>query len=146
MPEENTNAVIWLVDTHPTSRRKVVLEDDGRSCWLYLRDVPDGPVKKSVLVYSPIQPVSRAEFEKEIGRGDTPMLMSDYASKDAVITERYPDDFSFDWREDGGAVAVRYRDEVIGVVSIEEKYGSSRAIARSGPFGDPLILTRYSWI
>ncbi|WP_138223090.1 hypothetical protein [Nibricoccus aquaticus] len=72
--------------------------------------------------------------------------MADYASSHAVITERYPDDFSFVWREDGDAAAVRYRDEIIAVVSVDEEHGSSRAISRSGPFGDPLQLARYPWL
>lgn len=146
MREENSNAVIWLSDTHTVSGHSVVLEDDGRSCWLYLRDYPGGKVAKSVIAYSPIAPVSRSEFERKVGRGDTPILMADYASREAVITERYPDDFSFIWREDGRAVALRYRNEVLAVVSADEQYGSSRAVSRSGPFGDPLKLGRYAWL
>jgi hypothetical protein len=143
---ERSDPVIWLSDAHPTSGHAVVLEDDGRSCWLYLRGHPEGQVAKSVIAYSPIAPVSRVEFQSKVGRGDTPILMAEFASAEAVIVERYPDDFSFEWREDGGAAALRYRDEVIAVVSIDERYGSSRAVAKSGPFGDPLHLERYPWL
>ncbi len=72
--------------------------------------------------------------------------MSEYASNKAVIAERYPDDFSFRWREDGKALAVYFRDEVLAVTSIEEKHGSSQAIGRSGPFGEPLMLVNYDWL
>jgi hypothetical protein len=146
MSEKNTNAVIWMDDTHAVSGYNVVLEDDGKSCWLYLREHPRGKVLKSVIVYSPIPPVSRADFEKTVGCGDIPILMADYASVQATITERYPDDFSFVWRDDGVAAAVRYRDEVLAVISREERFGSSRAVSRSGPFGDPLELSRYPWL
>lgn len=146
MSEENPNAVIWMDDTHVVSGFNVVLEDDGQSCWLYLREHPRGKVLKSVIAYSPISPVSRAEFEKKVGHGDIPILMADYASKEAIIAERYPDDFSFAWRDDGGAAAVRYRDEVLAVISRDERYGSSRAVSCAGPFGDPLELSRYPWL
>jgi hypothetical protein len=120
--------------------------DDGRSCWLYLHERTQGPVLKSVLAYSPIPPVTRSKFASCTGRGDTPILIADYASADAVILERSPGDFSFRWRPDGQAVALLYRGRVLAVATPDERYGSSTAIARSGPFGDPLAVERYAWL
>jgi hypothetical protein len=138
--------VVWVDEVHPLSGRAAIVVDDGRSCWLYLHERANGPVVKAVLCYSPIPPVTRAEFDSCVGRGDTPMLISEYASPDAVIVERFPDDFSFRWRPDGEAVAVLFRDRVLAVATPEERHGSSAAIARSGPFGDPLVIERYAWL
>ena len=138
--------VIWINEVHPLSGRAAVVVDDGRSCWLYLHERANGPVLKTVLCYSPIPPVTKAEFDSCVERGDTPILISDYASRDAVIVERFPDDFSFRWRPDGEAVAVLFRDSVLAVATPEERHGSSAAVARSGPFGDPLVIERYAWL
>jgi hypothetical protein len=99
-----------------------------------------------VLVYSPISPISYAEFKKRITKGDAPILIDSYASANAVITDRVSDDFHLRWREDGLAVAVIYRDEVIAVSEPEDKYGCSKAIAHSGSFGDPLLIEKYTWL
>jgi hypothetical protein len=138
--------VIWVDEVHPLSGRAAVIVDDAQSCWLYLHERANGQVLRSVLCYSPIPPVTRAEFDSCVGRGDTPILISDYASADAVIVERYPDDFAFRWRPDGEAVAVLFRDRVLAVATPEERHGSSAAIARSGPFGSPLVIERYAWL
>jgi len=138
--------VIWIDEVHPLSGRAAIVVDDGRSCWLYLHERANGPVLKSVLCYSPIPPITKAEFDSVVCCGDTPILISDYASPDAVIVERFADDFSFRWRPDGEAVAVLFRDRVLAVATPEERHGSSAAIARSGPFGDPLVLKRYTWL
>ena len=138
--------VIWVDEVHRLSGRAAIVVDDGRSCWLYLHERANGPVLRTVLCYSPIPPVTRAEFDSCVGRGDTPILMSEYASPDAVIVERSPDDFSFRWRPDGQAVAVLFRDRVLTVATPEEQHGSSAAIARSGPFGDPLVIEPYDWL
>jgi len=118
----------------------------GKSCWLYLCESREGPIVKSVLVYSPIQPVSWDALQSDASEGRAPVLTSKYASDRAVITKRKTDDFSFKWREDGKAVAIYFCDEIRAVVSIEEKYGSSTAIGKSGPFGDPLNLANYNWL
>lgn len=144
MPDERN--VIWVDEVHPLSGRAALVVDDGRSCWLYLHACTNGPVLKTVLCYSPIPPVTKAEFDFCIGRGDTPILISDYASPDAIIVERFPDDFSFHWRPDGEAVAVLFRNRVLAVATPDEEHGSSAAIARSGPFGDPLLIERYTWL
>jgi len=146
MNKADEHNVIWVDEVHPISGRVAIIVDDGRSCWLYLHECANGPVLRTVLCYSPIPPVTRAEFNSRVGRGDTPILTSEYASPDAVIVERFPDDFAFRWRQDGEAVAVRFRDRVLAVATPEERHGSSAAIARSGPFGDPLVLERYAWL
>lgn len=142
----NDEQVIWVDDVHPVSGRAAVLEDDGKSCWLYLHETAQGEVLKTVLVYSPIPPITSAEFKARLAAGDTPILVTDYASPQAVITERFPDDFSFRWREDGQAVAVVFRDEILAVATPEEVHGSSRSISRPGPFGDPLEIENYEWL
>jgi len=145
MTDEN-DTVIWVDEVHPVSGRAAILEDNGTSCWLYLHESANGPVLKTVLAYSPIAPISSAEFKERLSHGDTPILVSFYASPHAVIAERFPDDFSFRWRGDGEAVAVLYRNEVLAVATPEEAFGSSRAISQSGPFGDPLQIERYEWL
>ena len=86
--------MIWIDEVHPLSGRAAIVVDDGRSCWLYLHERANGPVLKSVLCYSPIPPITKAEFDSVVCCGDTPILISDYASPDAVIVERFADDFS----------------------------------------------------
>ena len=144
MPKETS--IIWLADTHRLSGRTAVLDDDGESCWLYLCADGGRSILKSVFVYSPVEPVDRATWKKKISAGEAPVLIADYASGAAVVAERYPDDFAFRWREDGDAVAVLFRDVAIAVVSVDEKHGSSKAIGRSGPFGDPLQIESYEWL
>lgn len=143
---DETEYIIWLDDVHLISGRAAIIHDDGRCCWLYLHEFPNGPVMKSVLVYSPILPISRAEFDSTMFRGQAPMLICDYASHEAVIAERFSSDFSFRWRPDGEAVAVIYRERILAVVSHEKRHGSSAAIAQSGPFGEPLVLDHYDWL
>src|SRR5690242_6095187 len=111
------NAAIWLTERHSLSGRSVVLEDDGESCWLYLCEHDSNQILRSAFAYSPMPP---ANVQRDVDSGETPVLMMEFASADAVIVERYPDDFSFRWRPDGDAVAVCYRDQVIAIASMDE--------------------------
>lgn len=146
MPQDDSRTVIWLTETNAVSGLAAVVEDDGRSCWLYLLAGCRGAILKRVLVYSVIPPISGAGFSGSAQNGDAPVLIAYYASARAVITERYPDDFSFRWRPDGKAVAVMFREEVFAIVAREEEQGHSLAIASSGPFGSPLMPEHFKWL
>lgn len=140
---ENDTSFIWLSDVHPLSGLAAVLEDNGTSCWLYLHKKVNGPILKSLFVYSPI---SLTEYKANTERESAPILTTSYASAHAVITDRIANDFHFKWRNDGLALAIVFRGDVIAATSLDEKYGSSRAISKAGPFGDPLITENYTWL
>ncbi len=146
MAQDDSRTVIWLTETNAISGRAVVVEDDGRSCWLYLLEDRRGGILKSVLVYSVGPAIGGSEVADSARSGDAPMLSARYASNRAVVPERYPDDFSFRWRPDGEAVAILFREEVYAIVAPEEEHGYSLAISTSGPFGSPLVLDRHRWL
>ncbi|MEM1452898.1 MAG: hypothetical protein AAF726_11055 [Planctomycetota bacterium] len=127
---------MFLTSHNEASDRHAVLEDDGTSCWLYLTAAGQRTPERDCFVYSPIEPAEELNTEA-IREGAPPVLVRSAASKESVIRDAVEADFSFTWSSDGESVAVQRRGVPIAMIARGENRGHSRALAVSGPHGEP---------
>jgi len=127
---------LFLSAQEPTSGRWAILEDDGTSAWLYVTEPDSRKPVADCLVYSRVAPVSDAELKAH--RGGPPPISARFSSAEAVVDAPSGAAIELTWTPDGRAAVVTINSELWAKVVVAEGRGSSRAISRSGPFGDPL--------
>jgi hypothetical protein len=128
---------IFLEHQHATSRRLAVLEADGRCAWLYLTEPGSRRPEKDAFVYSPGLLADSERAKAEAKEGLPPSLAAAFASERAVIGDARGEEFAFRWSAEGQGVAVLRKGEPIAMIVPGSKYGYSKALARSGPYGEP---------
>lgn len=135
MGDEDTG--IFLEHQHATTRRLVVLEADDRCAWLYLTGPGVRKPEKDAFAYTPGPLTDSDRARAEAKDGLPPSLAADYASGRATIEGARSEDFTFRWSADGRSVALLRRGEPIAMIVSDSKRGYSKALSRSGPYGEP---------
>lgn len=127
---------IFLTNQNNTSNRWAILDDNGKSAWLYLSEKGSSKPYKDSFAYSPIEPVSKINL-KAINKGEPPVLSKDLASKNAVIENPNQSDFTFHWSKDGESVTLLYKSQPISMIVKESKLGFSKSLKKKSPLGIP---------
>ena len=126
---------LFLEDEHPASGRLAVLEDDGKSAWLYLTEPGTRKPAADAWVYNRI-PAPPMEAIKSY-RGGPPPAAQGYASESALCEDAVAYEWSFIWSSDGEAVAVVKDGQPVAFIVLGEKGGYSRELVKEGPWGHP---------
>lgn len=126
---------IFLKEQNQISRRFCILDDDGKSCWFYLTEPDDGKYVADAFAYNRIDPIPKSQI-KEYREGPPPICKT-HASINAQIENPYPNQFIFIWSTDGESVALLKGNNPIAMIIDAKKYGYSKGIAVSGPWGHP---------
>ena len=134
--ENEVSEGLFIDSQHPVSERWAILEDNGKSCWLYLT-VPQEPrPERDCFVYSPVPPVEQLDVEA-MKQGSPPTLTKEIATPQAMISGPSESDFELRWSSDGNSVAVIYQQTPIAMIVQGQKSGLSRALSKESPFGVP---------
>lgn len=129
MADEN----LFLQHQHPVSRRLAVLEDDGKSGWLYVTD-PDS--RKPIGDGWVFNRVAAPQIEAiKSYRGGPPPAAAGYASENALCDDPLSHEWSFVWSSDGESVAVAKDGEAVAFIVGDQKGGYSRELMKEGPWG-----------
>jgi hypothetical protein len=83
------------------------------------------------------------EFRAHTEKGQAPPLAKDYASKEAILSAAKSREFRFQWTADGQSVALLRNNSPIAMILADAKRGFSRAVGKSGPYGDPWDQAKY---
>ena len=136
-------ANIFLQERSPASGRYAILEDDGKTAFLYLTE-PNAlkPIRDAV-VYSRVAPVSKVDWERIKTTGDTPQLPADLAGPSAVILSPKASRFKLKWSRDGQSVAVLLDGSPMAMATMNEKIGYSKAVKKDSPLGRVWDQQRY---
>ena len=126
---------LFLEAEHPASRRFAVLEDDGKSAWLYLTESNSRKPAADAWVYNRIAAPPTEAIKSY--RGGPPPAAQGYASETALCDDPAAHEWSFVWSSDGEAVAVVKDGEPVAFVVLGQKGGYSRALTKDGPWGHP---------
>lgn len=127
---------LFLSEQDPSSGRWAILEDDGISAWLYVTEPESRKSVADCLVYSRIPPISADALREH--RGGPPPITEAFASSEAVVVCPGESGIELAWTPDGRAAVVTFKSVLWAKIVTGESRGSSRAISRSGPFGEPL--------
>jgi hypothetical protein len=124
---------------HPGSRRWAVVEDDGRVAYLYLCKPDSTTPVADCFLYSraSLKPDSLEED------GGAPVVPDNYLVSAAPHLPPSSDAVQLRWSDDGESVAVLFGGVLMGFIAKGSRFGFSRLIAKSGPFGSPLDVELY---
>lgn len=126
---------LFLQDQHPASGRCAILDDDGTSAWLYLRETNSVKPIADAWVYNRIVAPSATEIQSY--RGRPPPAVQGYASEAALCPVPAMHEWSFLWSSDGESVAVLKNGEAVAFIVAGTRGGYSRELIQDGPWGHP---------
>ena len=131
---------LFQSDQHPESRRWAIVEDDGKSCWLYLTEADSTRIVAHCWLYNRVPAPSGRIFK----RGETPIVPAEFVVDPAPFPALVPTSVAFRWTRDGQAVAVHLGGELMGYLALPARFGFSRNLKTPGPYGSPLDLDAYA--
>ena len=118
---------------HPVSGLRALVEDDGDSVWLYLVDGRDRKIRADCWLYN--RRVFEAAELKGWPRDRPPPAPSDVVGPEACWAASLSETVEFIWSRDGGSVAVRIGETLLGYVVEGNRRGHSRYLRGAGPWG-----------
>jgi hypothetical protein len=130
-----------LSEQHPDSRRWAIFEDDGRSGWLYLTEPDRTAIAGDCWVYNRIPAPDLSEIAAF--RPGPPPAAQGFAGPAALVVEPDASRMRLLWAGDGGAVALLADGTPLGFLVAGEPRGTSRNLARTGPWGHTWDQSRY---
>jgi len=135
-------ADIRLSTVHPVSGLQALVEDDGHSVWLYLRDQNATGIQADCWLYNR-RPFQRAELS-QWPRDQPPPAPSDLVGPEACWTAPLPETADFTWAPDGRSVAVIIGGTTLGYIAAGDRRGHSRYLQAKGPWGAPFDPAMYA--
>jgi hypothetical protein len=131
----------FLSERHPVSRRWAIFEDDGRSAWLYLTEPDHTAPAGDCWLYNRIPAPDPSEIAAF--RPGPPPAACGFAGPEALVHEPDVTRMHLQWAADGGAVALLADGVPLGFLVAGERRGTSRYLARTGPWGNTWDQARY---
>lgn len=129
-----TSEDLFISELHPSSRRRAVIEDDGRVAWLYLTEPETRKPVADCWLYNRVPTPPRFNSSRE----EPPVVPQTHAGVDATMQPPSEESVRLQWSLDGESVAVFFDADLIGFIAHGQKHGYSRCIRVAGPFGSPL--------
>lgn len=124
---------IYLEDKNSISNRRVKLQRNDFTYYLYLTKFDSNSIDKDALAFMIKNPPKKIKWEKIKKNKKAPYLSKDYVTSYTVIKKIKTTDFKFIWSIDGNSVALLYKNEPIAFIIEEEKIGFSKATKVSSP-------------
>jgi hypothetical protein len=133
--EKLTREELFLANEHQGSGFVAILDDDGTSAWLYLRQCSSGMPIADAWVFNrvPAPPASAIQSY----RGRPPPAAQGYAGDEALCPAPANHEWSFVWSPDGKSVAVLMDGRAVACIIAGDKRGYSRNLVQDGPWGHP---------
>jgi hypothetical protein len=122
-------------EQHPGSRRWAILEDDGRSAWLYLSEPGTPKPIADSWIYNRVRLIEPAQLPEF--RGGPPPAAKEVASEECLLTDPDPSHMSFVWSRDGRSVAFVLGGKALGFIVDGGNPGYSRYLLKTCSWGHP---------
>lgn len=123
----------FLSERHPASDRTAIVEDDGRSAWLYMTRPGSHALAADCWLYNRLE--APASVDVEAARKQPPPAVQGVAGQGARIADPVWSAMRLLWSADGQSVAFLYHDVPLGFIAQAEKAGYSRNVVASCPWG-----------
>jgi hypothetical protein len=124
---------IFINSYNSLSDRYAILDEQDESAVLYLSEKGSQRPIKDAFAYMRIEPIDIDSWKDRMKAGEPPVLHKELASEQAVILTTKESDFSFTWSNDGDAVSLRYLNQPIAFISIDETFGFSKSVVKDSP-------------
>lgn len=127
---------LFLSERHASSKKTVVLVDEGASVWCYLTESDEShPIADCWLLNTIEAPENLDAFaQEENAPPATQTFVTDNAQRALPVTEA----IRFQWSADGESVAIYIEQELLGFIAHNNRRGYSTNLRKEGPFGSPL--------
>ena len=129
-----TSEDLFISQQHPVSRRRAVIEDDGRVAWLYLTEPETWKPVADCWLYNRVPTPPRFDSL----RGEPPVVPQTHAGVGATMQPPSEESVHLQWSSDGESVAVFFDAELVGFIVHGQQHGYSRHVRVVGPFGSLL--------
>ncbi len=137
MIDQSDKNGMFLTCQHATSRRHAIVEQRDGMISLCLTEPESGRGVMGCPLYSTVPLPEAVDWELIARTGQSPPIMSDVASSEAVLTNPVASEFSAIWSPDGHSVAVVRGGRIVGMIVAKATRGHSRALARESAIGLP---------
>lgn len=127
---------------HPVSGLQALVEDDGSSVWLYLRDPRASRIIADCWLYNRIS-IARGALANW-PHDQPPPAPDDVVGPDATWNTSLPAAPAFTWSSNGRSVAIAIGGATIGYIASGARRGCSRYLKASGPWGAPFDAAEYA--
>ncbi|BDD09829.1 hypothetical protein FUAX_22610 [Fulvitalea axinellae] len=114
----------------------LIISGDEHSVWAYLTNEDNEILLDGFVCSRGLLIDTNDDVRKYIEASFQPPLIREYASEFAVKTDLNADDLTIAWDE--GLASVLLGDELLLEMEYPELAAFSRAVKKSGPFGNPL--------
>jgi len=128
---------IFIHSYNNISERYAILDEFGKTGMLYLSEKGNQKPAKDAFAYMKEPPIDKELWKEKMKVGEPPVLHAEIASQSAVMSVTNENDFTFLWANNGQAVALLYKNQAIAFISLDEKYGFSKAVIEESPIVSP---------
>jgi hypothetical protein len=137
MIDQSDENGMFLTCQHSTSRRHAIVDQSEGMIYLCLTEPESGRGVMVCPLYSTVPPPEAVDWELIARTGQSPPIMSDVASSEAVLANPVGSEFSAIWSPDGHSVAVVRGGRIVGMIVANATQGYSRALAKESAIGLP---------
>ena len=130
---------LFLSEQHPTSRRWVVVEDDGTVAWMYLTEPDLEKPAAECWLYNRVH----APTTFNSSRGEPPVVPATHTDVVVPFVPPSAESVTLKWSLDGESVAIFIHTELVGFIAANQRRGFSKNLFMSGPFGSPIDRALY---
>jgi hypothetical protein len=128
---------IFITSDSPDDSYQCVVEGDNYTVWMYLYNYDKKEIVADSAVCSLSDPITYDEFKRIFKKGDTPRIVKEYASKQAIIKDMKNSRLSIKWADNNISVVVMIDDEPFSMIIKDKKPGFSKAIENPCPWANP---------
>ena len=137
MIDQSDENGMFLTCQHATSRRHAIVDQSEGMIYFWLTEPESGRGVMGCPLYSTVPPPEAVDWELIARTGQSPPIMSDVASSEAVLANPVGSEFSAIWSPDGHSVAVVRGGRIVGMIVANATQGYSRALAKESAIGLP---------
>jgi hypothetical protein len=128
------DAGLFVSQRHPGSRRRAIVEDDGRAAWLYLTRPDSSEPIADCWLYNRVP----APAGCEAGQDDPRVVPASHVASPAPFPATAEPAVQLRWSEDGESVAVSIDGRLAGFIANAAGPGYSAQLRLGGAFGNVL--------
>lgn len=134
-----TKDQIFITSTDFESDRTLLIEEDENSVWAYLLKPDKEGIDFDGFVCAVKNPKTLPEEPIDVTKnGFAPALTSAFSNKYSFIKKLRKHDIKIVWKDT--SVSVNIKDEVYLIMNLNTKTSYSKAVSKSGPYGEPLTI------
>lgn len=128
---------VFIHSYNEISGRCAILGKVGKTGVLYLSEEGSQKPVKDAFTYMQDSPVDKETWKENMKAGEPSALNTEIASETTVIPVAKDNELLLLWENNGQAVALLFKGKAIAFISLNEKYGLSKAVTKESSIVNP---------